>query len=90
MIILYVLILILALYGIRYKTNGFYDDYLGKEQCNAIKGIFVFVVFFRHIVPYIEVAGYKFDGLFDKAFIIVDSYVGQLLVVMFLFIQDME
>lgn len=85
MIVFYILIFILSAYGIRYRRNGFFNDYIGKEQCNAIKGVFILVVFCRHIVPYILETGYKFDGLLDKSFIIIDSHIGQLLVVMFLF-----
>ena len=85
MILLYILILLLSLYGIRIKKNGFYTDYIGKQQCDAIKGIFIIVVFSRHLWPYMVKAGYTASNTGDILFTHLNSWIHQLLVVMFLF-----
>ena len=85
MVIFYLIILILALVGIRYKKDGFWSDYIAKEQCNSIKGIFILVVFMRHVVPYITKAGYELSSVTDKLYVVGNTLIGQLLVVMFLF-----
>lgn len=85
MILLYILILLLSLYGIRVKKDGFYTDYIGKQQCDAIKGIFIIVVFSRHLWPYMVEAGYTVSNTGDVLFTLLNSCIHQLLVVMFLF-----
>ncbi len=55
-------------------------DYLSVEDTNAIKGIFIMFVFFRHITSYIS----DFDPL-DLRMLSLNYYLDQLIVVMFLF-----
>jgi hypothetical protein len=81
----YIIILLLSLYGISFVKSGFNQDYIGKEQCNAIKGIFILVVFIRHIWPYLRDFGYDFSSLGDGIFMKIDRCMGQLIVVAFLF-----
>lgn len=50
-------------------------DYIGKSQCNVIKGIFILIVFFSHFQQYVAEAGGRVFNL----------YLGQLMVAMFLF-----
>lgn len=76
---------ILTLYGIRYNKGGYYDDYISKTQCNAIKGIFILVVFIRHSLQYINQVGYNYNSWGDSFFKAVDFYWKHLLVAMFLF-----
>lgn len=85
MLILYILILFLLLYGIKFKLTGMLDDYLAKEQCNAIKGVFILLVFIRHIYQYIKSSEYDMSPFLDRAGLYIDSLLGQLIVVMFLF-----
>lgn len=85
MILFYLVIAALTIYGFRYCHIGFHNDYLGKEQSQAVKGLFILIVFFRHIFPYIQKAGYPMTSIPDKLFLDIDSQIGQLLVVMFLF-----
>lgn len=87
MAIFYFLIIILMLIGIKNKVgkNCIFEDYIGKTQCNAIKGIFILVVFMRHVVPYVKNSGYEMSTCLDRIFILIDGHIGQLLVVMFLF-----
>lgn len=81
----YFLIIVLMLYGIKLNKNRYFEDYIGKPQCNAIKGIFILVVFMRHVVPYVVNAGYEMPTFLDQIYIFIDGQIGQLLVVMFLF-----
>jgi len=41
MVVLYVLFLVILLAGISLNKSGFYSDYIDREQCDAIKGIFI-------------------------------------------------
>jgi len=86
MVVFYFLIIVLVLCGVKVANKGmFFEDYMGKIQCNAIKGIFILVVFMRHAVPYVVKAGYEMPTFLDKSFSLIDAQIGQLLVVMFLF-----
>lgn len=85
MLLFYIIILLFALYRISFVKSGFNLDYLSKEQCNAIKGIFILIVFIRHIWPYLLNFGYDFTSPGDSLFMWIDRWMGQLLVVAFLF-----
>jgi peptidoglycan/LPS O-acetylase OafA/YrhL len=60
------------------------ENYLSKDECLSIKGVFVFLVFLSHASPYIsQNAG---DGnLLNQLFFKFTSLIGQLMVVMFFF-----
>lgn len=62
------------------KENTFNEDYLSVTKTNAVKGIFVIIVFFRHFNQYVDL-----NGIYDQAFLKFNGYIGQLLVAMFLF-----
>lgn len=87
MILFYIAILILAIWGMRFSKEKPFDNKdgcLSRYSTDSIKGIFILVVFARHIFPYI--AGIKEDlGYLDRLYCSIDSLVRQLLVVMFLF-----
>ena len=85
MLLFYIIILLLSLYGISFIKSGFNQDYISKEQCNAIKGIFILIVFIRHIWPYLRNYGYVFTSSSDSIFMWIDRWMGQLIVVAFLF-----
>lgn len=74
-------IFLLTLWGIKFKDN---DDFLSKDRCNSIKGIFILVVLFKHAIQYINDSGFEYHGL-DLIPHLFLSYSGQLIVVMFLF-----
>ena len=77
--IILLLVVIICLYKIKFAGKDFFDDYISKDQTNAINGLFVVLVFLRHFKTYIEIdAG---DMIFGK----VDTLLGQLIVVSFLF-----
>ena len=82
MLILYLLfVFVLLLWGIKFHRE---DDYLSKEQCNSIKGFFILMICLTHSMQYIRESGYSFSGL-DVFTTTVTNYIGQLVVVMFLF-----
>lgn len=78
-IILFLLVA-LCLTGIGFSGTGYFSDYLGRQQTQVIKGIFVVLVFLRHFEEYVELSG----GL-HQLFLLVNYYSGQLIVAMFLF-----
>ncbi|MBR5992249.1 MAG: acyltransferase family protein [Lachnospiraceae bacterium] len=78
MSIILLIVLIVSLWGIRFRKNDTYE-YLSPKQTYAINGIFVMFVFLRHFGMTISFGSY--DLLFEK----IDSMLGQLIVTTFLF-----
>lgn len=86
MILFYFLLFLLVIARLRFSRQGFYADYLSFDTTNAIKGIFIALVFIKHVTPYILNSGYVFDdSFFSRAFLFIDAQVGQWIVAMFLF-----
>lgn len=54
-------------------------DYLGKTQCDVIKGMFILLVFTSHFMQYVAASGGH----------VVNLYIGQLMVAPFCSILDM-
>lgn len=57
---------------------------MSKESCNNIKGVFILMIFLSHSLQYIKESGFFFSGI-DILTSIIVGYIGQLVVVMFLF-----
>lgn len=85
MIIFYILLAVLVVSRMRFITKGFHTDYLSFDTTNAIKGIFILLVFIKHATPYITESGYIYDGWDGRLFSYIDAHVGQWIVAMFLF-----
>ena len=86
MIIFYILLGVLIVCRLRFQPKGFNADYLSFDTTNAIKGVFISLVFIKHATPYILNSGYVFDNsLLGRTFLFVNSQVGQWIVAMFLF-----
>lgn len=85
MILWYLLILIISLVSVRICKRGFFHNYLGKEQCNAIKGLFILLVFIGHALIDIKHCGFLFDRKMDLYAWAIHREMGQLVVAMFLF-----
>lgn len=85
MFLFYICLLSLVLIGASFKWNGFYEDGMGKEQCNAIKGIFIILIFFSHISRYLVDNGYHSYDMLDSMFIAISTHIGQWVVAVFLF-----
>ncbi len=76
-----IFIFVLCLWGLRFSPEG---DYLSKERCNSIKGIFILMIILTHSLQYIKASGYVFLGI-DTITSAIIRFTGQLVVVMFLF-----
>lgn len=85
MILTLILLLLLCLYGIQFGKNNAYKGYISKGRSNAVKGVFILLVFIGHIKNYIVDAGYEYHGTGDTVFQTFFNLIGQLVVVMFLF-----
>ena len=86
MILFFLLLIVLILSGVRLCCKGFYSDYLSFDTTNAIKGVFICLVFISHITPYILNSGYQFDdGIWSRLFLFFRGQIGQWIVAMFLF-----
>lgn len=69
-------VMLVGIWGIRPRRA---EDPLSREQTTAVNGFFVLLVFLRHTVDYIDFGAW--DGIFKT----VNSRLGQLIVVPFLF-----
>lgn len=75
------LFVLVFIYGAQLAPKGeLFADYATLEKSNAVKGIFVLFVFFRHYAQYVTL-----DSPWDKGFCFVNSALGQMIVVAFLF-----
>ncbi|MDE5670407.1 MAG: hypothetical protein K2I14_02950, partial [Eubacterium sp.] len=61
-------------------SNAFFKDYSSPAQTTAINGIFVLLVFLSHAAQYV-----KLNGVMDKPYDLLKTFLGQLVVVTFLF-----
>ena len=61
-------------------TNAFFTDYSSPAQTTSINGIFVLLVFLSHAAQYV-----KLNGVMDKPYDLLKTFLGQLVVVTFLF-----
>lgn len=76
--IIYLILCILSLINIKIKgVNSFFEDYIDLNNTNCIKGIFVWMIFFRHFLEYSN----KKKGIS----IFIDNCFGQNIVSLFLF-----
>jgi len=78
MILTYLLLSVVILLNIRINRVGYNENFTGKEQSNVIKGVFIWFVFISHITQYIP-------DIQDSAFNFIRNFLGQLVVVPFLF-----
>lgn len=83
MIVILLILLILSCIGLNRANN--HEDCLKKEYTDSIKGIFIIVVFYSHILPFLEDAGAEFSPILDNPSNRLIHRIGQLMVVMFLF-----
>ena len=86
MIFFYTIIVICTFWGASFRSEEqSRSQYLSKESTNAIKGLCILLVFLRRGNQYIAASGYDYLCIWDKSFALIDSLLGQLIVVMFLF-----
>ena len=75
-----VLLLLLILYKSKFRISGINEDYISVSSTLAIKGIFVFLIFFNHVTTYITI-----NSIIDKPMDFLGKFLAQSIVVMFLF-----
>lgn len=74
-------LLVLCLIGIKFSGKEGFDDYMSPQKTGAIKGIFVIIVLFSHVRQYVTLGTNPFHKPFNDFML----FLGQLMVVMFLF-----
>lgn len=83
MFLAFILLIIVAFCGAQFAPPGrLHTDYCSKATTTAVNGIFVVMVFFRHLNTYLQVSAA--DPL-QKQWVTVNGFLGQLIVVSFLF-----
>ncbi len=80
MIYIFIVAVFVILCGAKFSKNDeFHRDYMSRETTGSVNGIFVLLVFMCHISTYMSL------GTADKVWIDFKGYLGQLVVVTFLF-----
>ncbi len=85
MLAFYLLVLLISFYGLGLRKDSTHGEALSIEQCNAIKGISILLVFISHASQYVSASGYQYSMFGDDIFLNIKSSIGQLCVVMFFF-----
>ena len=85
MLVLYLVVLLISAYGLGLRKDSTHGEALSIEQCNAIKGISILLVFISHASQYVTTSGYSYSMVGDNLFLQIKSAIGQLCVVMFFF-----
>lgn len=80
MSIFFWLIIIIASYGAVFCRDGYHKDYISYKNIQPIKGIFILLVFLSHFVQYSQL-----NGIWDAPYFEIRRFLGQLVVVPFLF-----
>ncbi|MBQ2847602.1 MAG: acyltransferase [Clostridia bacterium] len=81
MVIFIVMLLLLCLFEIKFTGKNGFEDYMSPKKTGAIKGIFVIIVVLSHLRQYITLDASWYNVSFQKFMV----FLGQLMVVMFLF-----
>lgn len=58
---------------------------MSKDSTNVVKGLFIGLIFMSHLQGYVRNSGYAYNALGDHLMLSIQSHMGQLVVVMFLF-----
>ena len=85
MLFFYLLIFGSLLFGLQVKRSGFHEDFLDRPQTDAVRGVFILMVFIRHALQVVREAGFKPVVFWDIAGFRICSELGQLIIVLFLF-----
>ena len=85
MLVFYLLVILISVYGLGFRKDSTLGDALSIEQCNAIKGISILLVFISHASQYVSASDYQYSMIGDDLFLNIKSSIGQFCVVMFFF-----
>lgn len=80
MIYFFILLMLVIIYKMTIDFKNSNKEYMSKENTTCIKGIFIIIVFISHIRQY-----QLYDSVIDLPAINILSYLGQLMVTMFMF-----
>lgn len=81
MTFLFALFCVLFLIGVKFAPKKeYFDDHISLQKSNAIKGVFVVLVFLRHGAQYVSL-----DAGYEKVFYYINGCLGQMIVTLFLF-----
>ena len=75
MLIFYLIVLLIGIYGSGLRKDSTHEAALSIEQCNAIKGISILLVFISHASQYVSASDYQYSMLGDGVFLAVKSYI---------------
>lgn len=85
MLIYIIILLILVVGGITAKgKNEFFEDYLCPKNTSTVNAIFSVLIFFSHGVQYVTLS-----GPLDAPYFALRSFLGQIVVVTYLFFPAM-
>ena len=82
MVITYIALLVIILWGIKLRNQDSKREYLSIDQTKAVQGVFVILVVLSHFSSYIDMGN---ASVLDLVFVFINNKIGQLMVVMFLF-----
>lgn len=81
MLIFLIILIFVIFYKIKFCKRGeFFTDYSAPRQTSAINGIFTILIFLSHSSQYL-----RLNSALDSPYLLVRNYLGQLVVVSFLF-----
>ena len=79
--LVYLILSLLSIINLKIKgINSYFDDYMDIENTNTIKGLFVWMIFFRHFIEYLNQ-----DSIKNEKSILIDKSLKQNIVSLFLF-----
>lgn len=79
--LIYLILCLLSIININIKgKNSFFNDYMDVESANSVKGIFVWMIFFRHFTGYL-----KNNKKINRTSFLINRAFGQNIVSLFLF-----
>ncbi len=81
MFIYVAMLAVLCFIGIKFRGKNGFEDYMSPQKTGSIKGIFVIIVLLSHVRQYIKLD----NSLMNEPFKDFMVFLGQLMVVMFLF-----
>lgn len=85
MLVFYIILFCSLFFGLSVKSSGFYDDFLDRKQTDAVKGLFIGMVFLSHALQEVASSGFTPSGALDVAGFRLRAELGQLIIVPFLF-----
>ena len=82
MVIFFIIYVVVVLFGMKLcpKKNGYFTDYLDKDNTTQIKGICILLVVFSHFNAHVT-----YVSVYDLIYVKILALIGQIMVVPFMF-----